>query len=167
MFWADRIAKEIVASGHFSPFWVDDMFTPSGFAHMGSLRGPLVHDLVFRALTTTGAKATYTYVFNDFDPIDGLPLELTEKSGTYLGFPLRMAPSPFEGYQSFAEYFQKDFEHVLTSLGMGAKFLSSWDMYHEGKFDEVIRMALDHAEAIQDIYQRVSGSKKREKERLT
>jgi lysyl-tRNA synthetase class 1 len=163
MFWSDRIVQEIIASGMHKPYWVDDMCTPSGFAHMGSLRGPLVHDLVFRALIDAGVKATSTYVFNDFDPIDGLPPELMAKSGQYLGVPLRMAPSPVEGYKSFADYFTRDFQEVLTCLGVGAKFLSSWDMYHEGKFNDVIREALDHAESIQDIYQRVSGSKKREK----
>jgi lysyl-tRNA synthetase, class I len=163
MFWSDRIAKEIIATGYHKPYWVDDMFTPSGFAHLGSLRGPLVHDIVYRALKDAGVATTSTYIFNDFDPIDGLPPELMEQSSSYLGVPLRMAPSPFEGFKSFADYFIKDFQQVLVSLGVGAKFLSSWDMYHDGKFDEAIRMALDKSEAIQDIYQRVSGSKKRDK----
>ena len=44
-----------------------------------------------------------------------------------------------------------------------ARYLSSWDMYREGKFNGVIREALDNSDTIQGIYQRVSGSKKREK----
>lgn len=163
MFWANRVAKEIVKSGKYQPFWVDDMFTPSGFAHTGSLRGPLVHDLVYRALRAEGADVKSTYVFNDFDPIDGLPPELTDKFSQYLGFPLRLAPSPQAGFGSFGEYFTADFQKVLRSLGVAAAFLSSWEMYHEGKFNGVIREALDNAEKIQDIYQKVSGSKKREK----
>jgi lysyl-tRNA synthetase class 1 len=35
-------------------------------------------------------------------------------------------------------------------------------MYHQGKFDGVIKEALDNAEKIQDIYQKVSGSQKKE-----
>ena len=163
MFWANKVAKEIIKSGKYQPFWVDDMFTPSGFAHTGSLRGPLVHDLVFRALQAEGVSVKSTYVFNDFDPIDGLPPELADKFSPYLGYPLRLAPSPKEGYKSFGEYFTVDFQKVLRSLGVAAEFLSSWDMYHEGKFNGVIREALDNSEKIQDIYQKVSGSKKREK----
>lgn len=162
MFWADKIAKEIIASGKYMPYWVDDMFTPSGFAHIGSLRGPIVHDLVYRALTDAGEKATFTYIFNDFDPVDGLPPDLAHM-GDELGRPLRLAKSPQKGYESFADYFTKDFQNVLMSLGVRAQFRSSWDMYHTGLFDGVIREALDHASEIQDIYQRVSGSKKREK----
>lgn len=162
MFWADKIAEKIRLSGEHIPYWVDDMFTPSGFAHIGSLRGPLVHDIVFRALKDTGSNAIFTYVFNDFDPIDGLPPELFEKSKKYFGFPLRTAPSPVEGYASFAEYFTKDFQKVLRELGFGGTFLSSFDMYKEGKFDGVIKEALENSEKILDIYQSVSGSKKRE-----
>ncbi len=163
MFWADRIAKDIIASGKHKPYWVDDMFTPSGFAHIGSLRGPLSHDMIYRALADAGQKVTSTFIFNDFDPIDGLPPELTEKFTPYLGVSLRMVPSPEPGFDSFAQYFASDFEKILKSLGVGATFLSSWDMYHEGKFNDAIRTALDRAEIILDVYQKVSGSKKREK----
>ncbi|MEK7543393.1 MAG: lysine--tRNA ligase [Patescibacteria group bacterium] len=162
MFWADKIAKQIIDSGAHRPFWVDDMFTPSGFAHIGSLRGPLVHDMVFRALQRANESVTFTYVLNDFDPIDGLPPELSSLSDE-LGKPLRTARSPEKGYESFADYFTKDFQQVLKSMGVMATYLSSWDMYREGKFNGVIREALDNSETIQDIYQRISGSKKREK----
>ena len=162
MFWADKVAEEIIQSKEHKPYWVDDMFTPSGFAHVGSLRGPLVHDIIYRALKDEKQKVTWTYVMNDFDTIDGLPSELMQDFEKYLGVPLRMAPSPDKAYQSFAEYFAKDFEKVLRGLGVEAKILSSWDMYHEGKFNDVIKTALDNAEKIQDIYQKVSGSKKKE-----
>lgn len=166
MYWADRVAKEIITSGKFKPYLVDDMFTPSGFAHIGSLKGPLVHDLIYKALIHAGVEAKFAYVFNDFDPIDGLPEELEKDFSKYLGFPLRAAPSPKAGFDSFAVYFENDFRNVLKSFGAEPEYLSSWDMYHEGKFDGVIREALDNADKIQDIYQKVSGSKKRELEWL-
>lgn len=162
MYWADKVAKEIIESKKYKPYWVDDMFTPSGFAHIGSLRGPLVHDLIFKALIHVGIEATFSFVINDFDPIDGLPKELEEKYSKYLGFPLR-AVKWGDGEDSFAEHFANDFKRVLQSLGVNPNYYSSWDLYHEGKFDEVIKLALDNAEKIQDIYQKVSGSKKREK----
>lgn len=138
------------------------MFTPSGFAHIGSLRGPLVHDLIYKALIHAGVEAKFTYVFNDFDPMDGLSDDLKEKFSKDLGKPLRVIDSPEKGFKSFAEYLENDFINVLKSLGVKPQYLSSWDMYHEGKFDGVIREALDNADKIQDIYQKVSGSKKKE-----
>lgn len=162
MFWADKVAEEIIKSGNYKPYWVDDMFTPSGFPHVGSLKGPLVHDVVFKALKSKNESVKFTYIMNDFDPIDGLPPELEESFKQYYGLPVRSAPSPVEGYESFGEYFSKDIQRVLRDLGVEAEFLSSWDMYKGGKFNEVIKTALDNAEKIQDIYEKVSGSKKRE-----
>jgi lysyl-tRNA synthetase class 1 len=162
MFWADSVAKDIIDSGEYKPYWIDDMFTPSGFAHVGSLRGPLVHDILYKAIKDTGNEIKWTYVINDFDSIDGLPQELMADFEKYLGVPVRMAPSPKEGYESFADFFAKDFQKVLKGFGVEAEFLFSWDMYHAGKFNEVIKIALDNAEKIQDIYQRVSGSTKKD-----
>ncbi len=163
MYWADRVAKEIIDSKKYKPYWVDDMFTPSGFAHIGSLRGPLVHDLIYKALKHSVQEATFSFVINDFDPIDGLPEDLEKDFSKYLGFPLKKAPSPKEGFASFGDFFADDFKRVLESLGVKPEYYSSWDLYHEGKFDQAIKIALDNADKIQDIYQKVSGSKKKEK----
>ncbi len=162
MFWSDKIAQDIIASGSHVPYWVDDMFTPSGYAHIGSLRGPIVHDLAYRSLIDAGKEAKFTYIFNDFDPVDGLPPDLAHMSAE-LGRPLRLAKPPEDGYKSFADYFTQDFQKVLRGLGVRAEFRYSWDMYHAGLFDGVIKEALDNAAHIQDIYQKVSGSKKRDK----
>lgn len=162
MYWADKAVKDIIQSGKYQPYRVDDMFTPSGYAHIGSLRGPFVHDLVQKAIKMAGEEVSFTFVFNDFDPLDGIPPGL-EHLSEYLGFPLRKVPSPEGGFDSFADYFAKDFSGVLKSLGIYPEFHSSWDMYHEGKFNEAIRIALDRAQEIQDIYLKVSGSKKRDK----
>jgi lysyl-tRNA synthetase, class I len=158
MFWADRIREKLNTAQH-----IDDMFTPSGYAHAGSLRGPILHDVVSRVLSEKDKKTVYTYVFNDFDPMDGLPPELMEVSGRYLGYPLRLAPSPDGKKRSFADFFADDFKTVLTNLGMNATYLSSWDMYHEGKFNDAIKTALENVEKIQNIYKSVSGSTKKDR----
>lgn len=162
MYWADKVAKEIIDSQKFKPYWVDDMKTLSGYPTVGSLRGPLVHDFIYKALLRAGVDAKFTYIFNDFDPMDEVPPELKEDFLKYLGLPLKKVPSPKEGFPNYADFFAADFGQVLRDLGVEAQFLSSWDMYHNGDFDGVIREALDNAEKIQDIYQKVSGSKKRE-----
>ena len=114
MHWADKIAQEVVASGKFKPYWVDDMKTLSGYPTVGSLKGPVFHDLLYKALKQAGKDTKFTYLWNDFDPIDELSEEFKEME-KYLGFPLRTAPSPVEGYPSFGEYFAADFKKVLDS----------------------------------------------------
>jgi len=162
MFWADKVAKDIIDSGKHKPYWVDDMKTPSGFSHVGSMMGPVIHSMIFRALKDAGQKATFTFVINDFDPADDLLPEIRGTHEKYLGMPLKLAPSPDPKFKSMADLFGSDFTDSIKSLGVEAEILSSWELYHQGKFDNVIREALDNAEKIQDIYQKVSGSRKKE-----
>ncbi len=91
MFWADILAKNFTNGPHL----VNDAKTPSGKVHVGSLRGVLIHDFVHKSLLKQGKKAHYTYHFDDFDPMDGLPVYLPkEKYSQYMGFPLYKVPSP-------------------------------------------------------------------------
>ena len=54
MIWADREAKRLKERS--LPLeWVDDMKTPSGRIHVGSLRGVIVHDLIYKALKEIGS----------------------------------------------------------------------------------------------------------------
>ena len=163
MRWADRIAKEIIASGKYQPYWVDDMKTPSGFAHIGSVLGHIIHSCLYRAFKAAGKEVILTYVFNDFDVADEFPPNLKEEYKDHYGKVLKMIPSPDPHFENLADYLADDLKKVLKYLGFEAKYLSSWEMYHQGKFDEVIRMALDNSEKIQDIYEKVSGSQKKEK----
>jgi lysyl-tRNA synthetase class 1 len=162
MFWADKIAKNIIDSKKHVPYWVDDMKTPSGFSHVGSLMGPIIHSMIYRALKDAGKEVTFTFVINDFDPADDLLPELKGTHEQYLGMPLKLAPSPDPKFKSMADLFGTDFINSIKTFGVEAKILSSWELYHEGKFDGVIKEALDNSEKIQDIYHEVSGSKKKE-----
>jgi len=161
MYWADEIAKKIISSGKYLPYWVDDMKTPSGFAHIGSLRGPLIHSSLYRALLTQNVKAKYTFVFNNFDPADSLPPEFKDSLGKYMGFPLKDIPIKDNKFKTLGDLLVNDLKSVMNELGVEAEYLYSWDMYKNGKFDEVIKIALDNSELIQDIYQKVSGSNKK------
>lgn len=159
MFWADRIAEELKDKG---PQWVDDMKTPSGKIHVGALRGVIIHDLVFRALKDAGVKAKYTYIIDDHDPMDSLPVYLDQKKyAPYMGVPLNKIPAPNGSQKSYARYFAEEFIAVFEKLGAHPQILWAWDFYTSGKMDKAIKMALDNAGKVQEIYQKVSGSKKR------
>lgn len=157
MIWIDRIAQQI---GN-EPQHIDDMFTPSGYAHIGSLRGPILHDVVYRVLHQRNDETIFTYVLNDFDVIDGLSEDLMKSHEQYMGYVLRMAPSPVEGYENFAHFYSEEMKRILNELGVNAQYLSSWDMYREGKFNDVIKTALDHKDDILEIYRRIAGYAKK------
>lgn len=158
MFWADQIAAEIKQRGK-SLEWVDDMKTPSGRIHVGSLRGVVIHDLVAKCLAEKGVKTKSTYIFNDHDPMDGLPIYLPKEFEEYLGLPLFKVPSPEKGYTSFAEYFGKEFEKVFKTIGCSQEVVWSSQLYLEGKFNDAIRIALDNADTIKAVYEEIYDKK--------
>ncbi|HVZ58215.1 MAG TPA: lysine--tRNA ligase [Patescibacteria group bacterium] len=153
MFWADKVAQEIIASGEYRPFWVDDMKTPSGRVHVGALLGVVIHDLVYRALKDAGVEATYTYVFENHDPMDDIPTYLPrEKFEQYLGMPLFAIPSPVEGYKDFAEYYAHEFKAAFNKIGSHPEILWTKDLYTSGKMNTAIKKVLDNAEEVRKIY---------------
>jgi len=161
MFWADKISKEIIKSGKHKPYWVDDMKTPSGRIHVGSLRGVIIHDLIYKTLLDVGVKTTFSYVIDDHDPMDGLPVYLDQKKfQKYMGQPLNKIPSPKPGYKSYADYFAQDFIEVFNSCGCQPKIIWASKLYKSGKMNKGIKLCLDNADKVRKIYKKISGSKK-------
>jgi lysyl-tRNA synthetase class 1 len=158
MFWADKIAGELAKSK--KPQLVDDAKTPSGRVHVGALRGVIIHDLIFKALREAKANTRYTFVIDDFDPMDDLPVYLPkEKYVKYMGVPLKNIPAP-SGSGSYSTYYANEFIKVFNKLGANPEILWSSKLYKEGKLDKEIKLAMENADKIQETYEKVSGSKR-------
>src|SRR5579862_1315460 len=89
MFWCDRLVENISA-----PQTINDSKTPSGRAHVGALRGVLIHDAMFRTLRQRGVPVKYRFGCDDYDPVDELPHGMKEHYQQYLGQPLCNTPAP-------------------------------------------------------------------------
>ncbi|MBI5127634.1 lysine--tRNA ligase [Candidatus Roizmanbacteria bacterium] len=160
MIWVDRQAKKF-KDRNLPLEWADDMKTPSGRIHVGSLRGVIVHDLIYKALKEIGVNAKSSYVFNDMDPMDGLPTYLDkDKWEKYMGFPLYKIPSPEPGFKSFAEYYAKEFIEVFNSLNCYPKVIWSSELYRSGKMDEIVKLFLNKADKIREIYKTVAKAER-------
>ncbi|VVA43442.1 Lysine--tRNA ligase [Candidatus Roizmanbacteria bacterium] len=155
MIWADREAKRLKERS--LPLeWADDMKTPSGRVHVGSLRGVIVHDLIYKALKEIRVNSKFSYVFNDMDPMDGMPSYLdANKWGKYMGMPLYKIPSPEPGFKSFADYFAQEFISVFNSINCHPQIIWSSELHRSGKMNEVIKLILDKADVVRDIYKKV------------
>jgi len=161
MHWADKIAKEIVASGKYKPYWVDDMKTPSGRVHIGSVRAAVTHELIFRALKDLNKSVTFSYILEDHDPMDGLPIYVDQEIyKKYLGQPLYSIPSPDPGYKSFGERWGKEYIEIFDKIGVYPKIIWGSDLYRSGKMNEMVRVCLDKAEIIRGIYKTLYGKVK-------
>ncbi|MFA6285366.1 MAG: lysine--tRNA ligase [Parcubacteria group bacterium] len=169
MFWADKLIEQIrkeyekkIESGQ--PLVLRDEKTASGRVHIGSLRGVAIHGIISEILTELGIKNKYLYEINDFDPMDGLPTYLNkEKFEPYMGVPLCNIPSPDGKAKNYAEYFGQEFIDVIEESGFRPEFYRSSELYKQGKYNEVIKIVIDNADKIREIYKKVSGSQKDDK----
>ncbi|EKD43355.1 MAG: Lysyl-tRNA synthetase 1 (Lysine-tRNA ligase 1), partial [uncultured bacterium] len=179
--WADKIVEEIFEWQTNQPqkitLHVDDMKTPSGRVHTGSLRGAVLHDVIAQVLMIKSAeKIVSTYVFNDMDPMDGLPSYLDQSEyAPHMGKPLYQIPAPplnqsglnldlitaeekkrFQGAKTFSEFYALDFIDAFRRIGCQQEIVWSHELYESGKMDKIIRLSLDNVEKIKEIYKQVA-----------
>lgn len=163
MFWADEIVEDIIKKyPDKDSFLISDSMTPSGHAHVGSLRGVILHDLIRRGLEEKGKYAIFQFGFEDFDPMDGLPVYVGKSWEEHMGKPLCKIPAPDGKSESFAEQYAKEFKDVFNGLGIEPKIFLGSELYKSGKFNEAIKTVLDNAVEIRKIYKEISGSDKEE-----
>ena len=152
MIWVDREAKKI-KQRNLTLEWVDDMKTPSGRAHAGSLRTIVIHDIVYKALLDLKVNTKLTYFFDDHDPMDGMPVYLEKnKWQKYMGMQLYRIPSPEPGYKNFAEYYAKDFQSAFEKINCHPEIIWSSELYNSGRMNKVIKEILDNTDVIRKIY---------------
>lgn len=161
--WVDLLADEIAAARAGPRHVVNDAKSPSGRIHVGSLRGVILHDCVARALRDRGSDVEFLYGYDDYDPMDGLPVG-HEDLAPYLGVPLCRVPSPEPGAApSFARHHADEFTRVFTRLGAAPRIYWTSELYRSGAFDGAIRTSLDRAQEIIELDRAISGSRKAER----
>jgi lysyl-tRNA synthetase, class I len=164
MFWGDRIIEDVkekyasqIAQG--TKLIIRDEKTLSGRVHIGSMRGVAIHGQVAELCKEAGIDHEFLFEFNDYDPMDGLPVYLdAEKFKEHMGKPLCNVPSPDGVAKNYAEFFGEEFAKVIEAAGFHPTYYRSSDLYKTGKYNEAIRLSLEKAQTIRDIYKRISGS---------
>lgn len=152
MFWADKIA----ADAQNFPI-VNDSKTPSGRVHVGSLRGVVIHDVIYRALKHADKPARFLYGVDDYDALDTIPRYLDrERFAPYLGFPLCNVPAPEESASDYARYFMGEFLEVFEYLAIRPEIYYLRDLYRSGQLNSYIDLFLGNAELVRQAYKEVS-----------
>ncbi|HTI69406.1 MAG TPA: lysine--tRNA ligase [Candidatus Limnocylindria bacterium] len=156
MFWCDQLVEKLEG-----PQVINDSKTPSGRAHVGALRGPLIHDAIFRTLKAKGVPVRYLFGCDDYDPVDEIPYGQAEHFEKYLGAPLcNTPPPPGSTATDMADHFISEFWGVFAELGIQPEFYRMRDVYRSGKFNEAIDTILRQAHVVRRIYKEVSGSER-------
>lgn len=153
MYWADELAASVEG-----PQVVNDSKTPSGTVHVGSLRGPVILDVITRALRDRGLPTTLLYGVDDMDPMDAQALLTPDAVEREMGRPLAHVPDPAgDCHASYARHFAGIFIETFAGLGIHPdRYYWMSDIYPTGEIDPFIRTALDRAEVVRDVYRRVS-----------
>lgn len=147
MFWADEILHNRKGEE-----CIEDGWTPSGIVHMGGLKGPVIHDVLYKILKEQGKDVRYIFSFDDFDPIDGLPANLQEKLKDYMGVPTFLAPSP-DGNGTFADFYANKMREMFKAYGVEADIYLASENYKNGKYNEGIKVMLDNVQKVRKVYE--------------
>jgi lysyl-tRNA synthetase, class I len=152
--WADELAASVDG-----PQVVNDSKTPSGTVHVGSLRGPVILDVIARALRTRGLPTTLLYGVDDMDPMDAQAQLTPDAVDRYMGVPLAQIPDQAgDCHASYARHHAQTFIDVFDGLGIRPdRYYWMSDIYPTGQVDPFIRTALDRAKVVRDIYVRVAN----------
>ena len=114
MEWADELAARV--SG---PQVVNDSKTPSGTVHVGSLRGPVILDVITRALRLAGHDTTLLYGVEDLDAMDSQALLTPDAVEAAMGKPLAHIPDQVaDGHASYARHHAQVFIDLFADLGV-------------------------------------------------
>ena len=154
MDWADELAASVEG-----PQVVNDSKTPSGTVHVGSLRGPVILDVITRALRSRGLEATLLYGVDDMDPMDAQALLSPDAIEREMGRPLAHVPDPAgDCHASYARHFAGIFIDTFSGLGIHPdRYYWMSDIYPTGQMDPFIRTALERAQIVRDVYRRVAN----------
>ena len=156
MDWADELAAQVRDRG---PQVVNDSKTPSGTVHVGSLRGPVILDTITRALRASGIETTLLYGVDDLDPMDAQALLTPDAVEHEMGRPLAHVPDQAgDGHASYARHHAQVFIDVFAGLGIHPdRYYWMSEIYPTGAMDPYLRIALDKAAEVREIYRRVAN----------
>ena len=158
-YWADQM---IAGLAHES-FVFNDSKTYSGSAHVGSLRGPVIHELLLRCALDAGRRGRFVYGNDDMDALDAVPPGLpAEQYGRWLGAPLCAVPAPDGSGRSYARYYFEEFLAAQELLGVAPEPYHMSELYRSGRMNEAIRTLLEAAGEVRAIYREVSESERGE-----
>lgn len=164
-YWADEVIEEITKRNK-KEYLCEGMWSPSGYFHIGNARPEIFTVYVIkRVLEEKGYKAKQNLIVDDFDGIRKIPVGLNikkEEEKEYLGIPYKLAKSPIEGYENWADYFIKDVTEEVNKFGVELNIISAYETYKEGKFNEIIKESIQKSEEIAKVWKNIAGADKNE-----
>ncbi len=156
MHWVDVYAEQLLGRG--KKHFVESGTSISGEPHLGSAEDLIISDGIAKAIIAGGGECKAIWAMDDMDGLRKIPKQLPKEFENYLGQPAFKLPCPDGCCSSFAEHFTRPFLENLARIDVKPEPVSVAKMYRDGKYDNVVRIALDRAAETTQIIKEVSGS---------
>ncbi|SEK52831.1 lysine--tRNA ligase [Pacificibacter marinus] len=129
-------------------------YGPSGLPHLGTFGEVLRTTMIRRAFEVISDIPTRLICFSD--DMDGMrkvpsnvPNQEMMKAAEQL--PLTAVPDPFGTHASFGDHNNAMLRRFLDTFGFDYEFYSATDYYKTGKFDEVLKRAVDKYDDVMKV----------------
>jgi lysyl-tRNA synthetase, class I len=151
MHWAYRIAEELIRKHpERETFVCASGISPSGSVHIGNFREVVTTFFVVKALQHLGKKTRFIFSWDDFDRFRKVPKNVDSSFEQYIGMSYSEIPCPFGCHISYAEHFEKEFEHSLLQFGIVPEFIYQNVEYKSKRYNTHILHALEERKRIYD-----------------
>ncbi len=152
LFWSDQLAFGVTQKFSDKDVYVcASGISPSGIVHAGNFREIITTDFVVKSLKNRGEKTRFIYSWDDYDRFRKVPENVPDKFEKYIGLPLSKVPSPEEGYNSYADYFESRLEKELEDMHMDIEFIRQTEMFENCEYTELIKKAMKNRGEIREI----------------
>lgn len=126
----------------------------TGLPHIGTF-GEIVRTLmVKKALSKITTLPIEVISFSDdLDTLRKVPSNIPNSDilSTHLGKPVSMVPDPFRKYESFGHYNNMKMKTFIKQFNFNVKFMSSYETYKSGLFNDLLLLILSKYREILDI----------------
>lgn len=129
-------------------------YGPSGLPHIGTFGEVLRTTMVRKAFAEISDIPTKLFCFSDdMDGLRKVPDNVPNKEllAQHLQKPLTQVPDPYEKFESFGHHNNAMLRGFLDSFGFEYEFQSSTDWYKSGRFDNALKLVLQHYDEIMAI----------------
>lgn len=159
--WAEAIARKIIARRPDKEEYVCAAgISPSGSIHIGNFRDIVTSYFVAQALRELGKKAKLLFSWDELDRLRKIPVNVAAARSDmeqYVGMPYVDVPNPFGdalGAKTYAGYFEREFMDSVSAFGIDMDFRYQARMYRDGKYTDLILLALEKRREIFDVLDR-------------
>ena len=150
---ARALLKRVEASGK-SEVVFETGYGPSGLPHIGTFGEVLRTTMIRRAFEVISDIPTRLICFSDdLDGMRKVPGNVPQQEmlAAHLHKPLTSVPDPFGTHDSFGDHNNAMLRGFLDTFGFDYEFVSARDFYRSGRFDTVLRRAIERYDDVMAV----------------